>query len=141
MTTATDALRIPVGLAEEDWTGDARFFEYHQAVDPLRTGTITPVPVETFSAAPALVFARLYANARNHLRKLRGEKLGQSVALDKQLTEVTTLLPATPPLGQLSLQNQGLFALGYYHEGDVPLAAFRSIDKQVEQCEVQGTPD
>ena len=36
MTTTTDALTIPVGLADEDWTGDARFFEYHQAVDPLR---------------------------------------------------------------------------------------------------------
>jgi gentisate 1,2-dioxygenase len=51
MTTTTD-IRIPVGLAEEDWTGDARFFEYHQAVDPLRAGTITPVPIEKFAAAP-----------------------------------------------------------------------------------------
>src|SRR5438445_11214123 len=53
MTTTTDALRIPVGLAEEDWTGDARFDEYPQAVDPLRAGTITPVPVERFAAVPA----------------------------------------------------------------------------------------
>ena len=53
MTTTTDALTIPVGLADEDWTGDARFFEYHQAVDPLRSGTITPVPIETFAAAAA----------------------------------------------------------------------------------------
>jgi len=43
---------IPVGLAEEDWTGDARFFEYHQAVDPLRSGTISPVPIRQFHAAP-----------------------------------------------------------------------------------------
>src|SRR5919202_1925950 len=49
MTTTTVA-SIPVGLAEEDWTGDARFFEYHQAVDPLRAGTITPVPVRKFEA-------------------------------------------------------------------------------------------
>ncbi|HTC81521.1 MAG TPA: cupin domain-containing protein [Acidimicrobiia bacterium] len=53
MTTTADAIRIPVGLAEEDWTGDARFFEYHQAVDPLRSGTITPVPIRTFRAAAA----------------------------------------------------------------------------------------
>src|SRR5438876_742427 len=31
MTTTADAIRIPVGLAEEDWTGDARFFESHEA--------------------------------------------------------------------------------------------------------------
>ena len=53
MTTTTDALQIPVGLVDEDWTGDARFFEYHQAVDPLRAGTITPVPIQKFAAAPA----------------------------------------------------------------------------------------
>jgi CRISPR-associated protein Csd1 len=70
----------------------------------------------TFSAAPALVFARLYANAQNHLRKLRGDKPGVYVALDRQLSEVTALLPASPPRGQLSLQNQGRFALGYYHQ-------------------------
>src|SRR5581483_9152054 len=53
MTTMTDPLPMAVGLADEDWTGDARFFEYHQAVDPLRAGTIPPVPIERFAAAPA----------------------------------------------------------------------------------------
>ena len=50
-TTMTAAPRIQVGLADEDWTGDARYFEYHQAVDPMRSGTITPVPARKFSAA------------------------------------------------------------------------------------------
>ncbi len=70
----------------------------------------------TFSAAPALVFSRLYANAQNHLRKLRGDKPGSFVVLDKRLTEVSSLLPASPPSGQLSFQDQGRFALGYYHQ-------------------------
>jgi gentisate 1,2-dioxygenase len=51
--TTTELAPIAVGLAEEDWAGDARFFEYHEAVDPLRAGTITPVPVRKFAAAPA----------------------------------------------------------------------------------------
>lgn len=70
----------------------------------------------TFSAAPALVFSRLYSNAQNHLRKLRGDKPGSFVALDKLLTEVSALLPASPPSSHLSLQDQGRFALGYYHQ-------------------------
>jgi CRISPR-associated protein Csd1 len=70
----------------------------------------------TFSAAPALVFSRLYANAQNHLRKLRGNKPGAFVNLDRRLMEVSKLLPPSPPRGQLSLQDQGRFALGYYHE-------------------------
>jgi CRISPR-associated protein Csd1 len=70
----------------------------------------------TFSAAPGLVFARLFAGAQNHLRKVKSEKPNAYVALDRQLTEVAGLLPATPPRAQLSLPDQGLFALGYYHQ-------------------------
>lgn len=42
---------LAVGVADEDWTGDARFFEYHRAVDPLRSGAITPVPIRRFQTA------------------------------------------------------------------------------------------
>lgn len=70
----------------------------------------------TFSAAPALVFPRLMANAHNHLRKIRNEKPGAAVDLDKRLGEVLSLLPAAPPAGTFSLADQGRFALGYYHQ-------------------------
>ena len=39
-----------VDRAEEDWTGDAVFFEYSAAVDPLAAGAISPVPVHRFPA-------------------------------------------------------------------------------------------
>jgi gentisate 1,2-dioxygenase len=40
---------IVVGEAAEDWTGDAVFYEYSTAADPLAAGTIGPVPVHRFS--------------------------------------------------------------------------------------------
>jgi hypothetical protein len=41
---------LPVGIALEDWTGDARFHEYTRAANPV--GRTTPlIPVETFPAA------------------------------------------------------------------------------------------
>jgi len=40
---------LAVGEAIEDWTGDARFFEYSQAADPIGAGVIAPVPAVTFS--------------------------------------------------------------------------------------------
>jgi len=40
-----------VGEAIEDWTGDARFFEYSQAADPIGAGVISPIPAVSFSAA------------------------------------------------------------------------------------------
>ena len=70
----------------------------------------------TFSAAPALIFARLFANAQNHLRKLRGERPGAAVELDRRLSEVVRQLPPAGPAGTLSLADQGRFALGYYHQ-------------------------
>lgn len=70
----------------------------------------------TFSAAPALVFSRLFANSQNHLRKIRGEDQGKFVALDRRLTELCARLPAARPPGTLPLADQGLFALGYYHQ-------------------------
>jgi CRISPR-associated protein Csd1 len=70
----------------------------------------------TFSAAPALVFSRLFANAQNHLRKMKSEKPGAFVNNDKLLSEIMALLPSTPPSAQLPLEDQGRFALGYYHQ-------------------------
>lgn len=70
----------------------------------------------TFSAAPAMVMARLFANAQNHLRKLKNEKPGAAVNLERKLTQLVGLLPPQAPKGQLSLRDQGLFALGFYHQ-------------------------
>lgn len=69
----------------------------------------------TFSAAPAMLLGRLFDGATKHLRKLRGEKPGAFVSLDRLLTEVSSQLVA-PPKGKLSLHDQGRFALGYYHQ-------------------------
>jgi CRISPR-associated protein Csd1 len=70
----------------------------------------------TMSSAPAMVVGRLQDNARNHLRKLRGEKPAAAVSLEKRLMQVLELLGAAAPPPRQSLQDQGRFALGYYHE-------------------------
>jgi CRISPR-associated protein Csd1 len=69
----------------------------------------------TFSVAPAMVLGRLFDGAQHHLRKLRGDNPGACVALEKRLGEVALLLKA-PPSGRLTLEEQGRFALGYYHQ-------------------------
>jgi CRISPR-associated protein Csd1 len=70
----------------------------------------------TFSAAPGLVFGRLFENAQNHLRKVRTEKPGAYVSLDKLLTTTAGLLTSSAPPNHLGIQDQGRFALGYYHQ-------------------------
>lgn len=93
----------------------------------------------TFSAAPALVFSRLFANAQNHLRKIKSENPGAYVSDDKLLSEIVALLPASPPRGQLSLQDQGRFALGYYHQR---AKRFQQIaERKAEKAGVVSSPD
>jgi len=52
MAKSTDVHPGPavlLGEAVEDWTGDAVFYEYSAAADPLAAGSISPVPVHRFS--------------------------------------------------------------------------------------------
>ncbi len=66
------------------------------------------------STTPAPAFGRLMKLSQNHLTKLRGEKPGYAVNLDKELQELCALLPGFP--ASLTLEEQGQFALGYYHQ-------------------------
>jgi gentisate 1,2-dioxygenase len=50
--TSTFRPSLLVGEAVEDWTGDALFYEYSAAVDPLVAGAIAPVPVHRFAPEP-----------------------------------------------------------------------------------------
>lgn len=68
----------------------------------------------TASSAPASVFGRLLRGAQPHLGKLRKDKRGTFEALEKKLEEVQSGLGSFPKT--LTLEEQGLFALGYYHQ-------------------------
>jgi len=46
--TSTD---IAVGIANEDWAGDARYFEYSAAADPIRSGHTPGIPIHQFPAS------------------------------------------------------------------------------------------
>jgi gentisate 1,2-dioxygenase len=50
-SAVTQGPTLLMGEADENWAGDALFYEYSTAVDPLAAGTISPVPVHTFPAA------------------------------------------------------------------------------------------
>jgi len=69
----------------------------------------------TASTAPASVFGTLLGGAQPHLSKLRrGQREGTAFALQSRLEEVLSMLPDFPRT--LKLQEQALFALGYYHQ-------------------------
>jgi CRISPR-associated protein Csd1 len=61
------------------------------------------------------VFGRLMRLNQSHLEKLRREKPGAHAALHKRIQDIThPHLPTFPRT--LTLEEQGLFSLGYYHQ-------------------------
>jgi len=62
------------------------------------------------SATPASVFAPLLRKAQHHLAKLEG------AYYPRLIQEILDLLPAEPFPTTMALEEQGLFALGYYHQ-------------------------
>ncbi len=70
-----------------------------------------------FSAAsttPSAAFGRLMKLSKQHLSKLKGEKPGLAVNIDKQLQALCSDIESFPTT--FRLEDQGAFALGYYHE-------------------------
>ena len=74
------------------------------------------------STAPATVFGVLLTNANKaHLPKLRKTKTGVYQALQQRIEEIVAPTPERPSglthfPPTLTLQDQGLFALGFYHQ-------------------------
>jgi CRISPR-associated protein Csd1 len=68
------------------------------------------------SATPALVFPSLVRNAMNQLAKLRKDTAHNSAAFfDWQIRDIEHGMPTSWPRS-LNLQDQGRFAIGYYHQ-------------------------
>lgn len=71
-----------------------------------------------FSAAsirPASTFGRLMKLSQNHIAKIRQDKHGLAIFLDRKLGELCSKLTGNSFPEMLSLEEQGQFALGYYH--------------------------
>ena len=86
----------------------------YQALGELNAG-IADRYYGSASTVPFSVFPRLLSGAKHHLSRLRKDKAGMAVNLDKDLGEIIAKLPETFPR-HLSIDEQGRFAIGYYHQ-------------------------
>lgn len=66
------------------------------------------------STSPAYVFGRLLTRAQSHLSKLRRQKKSAYVSAQNELSDVLSHITVFP--STLTMQEQGFFALGYYHQ-------------------------
>lgn len=73
------------------------------------------------SGTPGKIFPRLIELATKHLAKIRREKPGRAVNLEKLIGSIMDALdPGKPFLPVFSLNDQGCFAVGYYHQKQHP---------------------
>jgi CRISPR-associated protein Csd1 len=82
---------------------------------PGLNATLTDRHYGAASATPGVIFGGLIKDATSaHLPKLRKNRPGAFVALDRRLQQVLSQLEELPRT--LDYEGQGYFALGYYHQ-------------------------
>ena len=83
-----------------------------EKANPGINATIRDKYFSSASATPAIAFPTLIRLAQAHLKKL---DTGARIYYDKQLGEIMGRIDVNYPT-RLSLQDQGVFQLGYYHQ-------------------------
>ena len=83
--------------------------------NPGLNSTIMDKYFNSASATPAVIFPPLMNLSENHLKKLRRDKPGYAVNLEKERNEIVSKLPISYP-ARMTLAEQGSFQLGYYHQ-------------------------
>ena len=68
------------------------------------------------STMPSAAFGRLMKLTQHHLSKIRGDKPGLAINLDKQIQELMSRIEGTSFPTVFSLEEQASFAIGYYHQ-------------------------
>ena len=100
-----------------------RLFALFESIQQCALGgnlnrTIRDAYYGTASTTPRTIFGRLDALSKVHLSKLRKEKPGLAILKEKQLEEIYNLIPGGAPEmpTHFSLDDQSIFAVGYYHQ-------------------------
>ena len=70
----------------------------------------------------------LLRNTQNHLAKLRKEKPGLAHTLEREIGEIVDGLGSTFPRS-LRLEDQGRFAIGYYHQSQARFVRQAELEK------------
>lgn len=86
------------------------------------------------SSTPAVVFPTLIANGmKGHLPTLRKEKKGLAIWYENEMASILDQIESTGFPGTFGLQDQGRFAIGYYHEREGFLYSKQNAPTQDEE--------
>nr|WP_295662229.1 type I-C CRISPR-associated protein Cas8c/Csd1 [Polymorphobacter sp.] len=80
------------------------------------------------AASPASVFPLLIGNAQNHLARVRKDRPGWAVLIEREIDEIVGHLPPAFERS-LRLEDQGRFAIGYYHQRATKIGGKLAVDE------------
>ena len=94
---------------------------FQEEANPGINATIKDRYFNSACAAPASVFPILFKLKENHAKKIQNEKKGTKIHYENLLTKLQGMLEVSDEGGsawpkRLSLEEQGMFILGYYHQ-------------------------
>ncbi|MFH1310210.1 MAG: type I-C CRISPR-associated protein Cas8c/Csd1 [Candidatus Omnitrophota bacterium] len=81
---------------------------------------------------PAAAFGRLFDLSSKHFRKLKTEKPGLAVTLDKELQDLVKDVDINKLPTTFSLEEKGQFAIGYYHQRQAQFINIKSKETKKE---------
>jgi CRISPR-associated protein Csd1 len=109
-----------------------------QAAIPGVNTTVVDRFYGTASTAPVSVFSRLLSGVQPHLAKLRRDNRGAYIAIQARMEEILSGLSGDTGFPRtFTLQEQGIFALGYYHQRAQHSAQMREAVERRRQNESQ----
>lgn len=116
--------------------------EVQRAAIPNVNATVVGRFYGTASTAPVSVFPWLLRGAQPHFAKLQRDNRGAYVAIQRRLEEIMSGLPGDKGFPRiLTLEEQGYFALGYYHQRAHDSAQAREAAERRHQVRVAESGD
>jgi CRISPR-associated protein Csd1 len=105
-----------------------------QATTPNINSTIKDRYFNAACATPQKTFSYLLKLSNSHIKKLLREKRGLAITLEKEKGEIFDLLDAGNGMFpvRLSLEEQGMFIGGYYHQTQ---EKFRAIKEKNDRAD------
>jgi len=85
--------------------------------------------------SPASAFGRLFDLNSKHFTKLKNEKAGLAITLDKELQELCQDIDINNLPATFLLEQKGQFAIGYYHQRQKQFSGTKAKDNKEEGIE------
>lgn len=136
---------VPMSLERDDPNPAyqlGRLFAAYETAQRLALGRVNATIRDRYfgaaSAAPAGVFPLLMRGAQNHVGKLRKER--KDGWIEREIGEIVARLPPSLPR-TLKLEQQGRFAIGYYHQRQAQFAGRKELSVEIEAADQAGEED